>query len=188
MMLYHTGLFATDAPNEAASTTCGTASYVIDGGLLRGSPEEIRQTISRLQEERLGTFGSSYESSDCIRVHSEVRIRSETLEQAYAAAHTLTAALAVSDGNSWLLPDGDIDLIESGEVAPFLLVDRCSARCAWRLRCRQMGRYITLSIDWPLATARRPYTMLIWIPSSRLGVFRNRWIHMSMCTWRTPFR
>jgi hypothetical protein len=84
--------------------------------------EEIRQTISRLQEERLGTFGSSYESADRIRIHNEVRISSESLDQAYVAADTLLAAVAVSDGNSWLLPDDDVDLKElNGDGTPFLL-------------------------------------------------------------------
>jgi hypothetical protein len=36
-MLYHTGIFAIDTPDEAASIACGAASYVIDGGLVTGS-------------------------------------------------------------------------------------------------------------------------------------------------------
>jgi hypothetical protein len=114
-MLYHTGIFAIDTPD-------GAASYVIDGGLVTGSLEEIRQAISQLQEERLGTFGSSYEATDPIRIHNEVRISSENLERVYVATHTLAAAMAVSDGNSWLLPGYDIDLKEvNGDGLPFLL-------------------------------------------------------------------
>jgi hypothetical protein len=120
--LYHTGIFAIDTPDEATSIACGAACYVIDGGLVTGSLEEIRHTISQLQEERPGTFGSSYEAAGRIRIQNEVRISSGNLDQAYAAAHTLVAAIAVSDGNSWLLPADDIELNEvNGDARPFLL-------------------------------------------------------------------
>jgi hypothetical protein len=120
--LYHTGIFAIDTPDEAASAACGAASFIIDAGLVTGSPEKMRRTIARLQKERLGTFGSTYESAGRIRIHNEIRISSEDLEHAYEASHTLVAAMAVSDGNSLFLPDDDLELQEPNNgPAPFLL-------------------------------------------------------------------
>jgi hypothetical protein len=50
MAMYHTGIFATDTPDETISIACGTASYVVEGGLVTGSPEDIRKTILKFQE------------------------------------------------------------------------------------------------------------------------------------------
>ena len=132
-MLYHTGIFAIDTPDEAASVIYGAGSYVIEGGLVTGSSEEIRQAVSEFRKTRPRTFGSTYEAADRIRIHNEIRIIAGDLEQAFAAARTLVAGIAVSDGYSWLLPDDGIDVKESdGAEAPLLI-------------CRQMQRPVQLA-------------------------------------------
>jgi hypothetical protein len=119
--LYHTGLFAADTPAGDVSVPCGAASYVIDGGLITGSEEEVRRKMASLQEERLGTFVASYDQG-CFTVHNEVQISSEDLDQAYIASNALVAAMAVSDGNSTFIPDDQIDLVEvNSGPAPYVL-------------------------------------------------------------------
>ncbi len=124
MAMYHTGIFATDTPDETISIPCGIASYAVEGGLVTGSPEDIRKAILKLQEERLGHFSSSYEGSDRIRIHNEVRINSPNPDEAAAAAHTLVAAMAVSDGNTLFLPGDDLDLSEVNDDASPHLISR----------------------------------------------------------------